>query len=254
MRNVSFDKCNCECDDQFKINGIIKNGRRYDNGNVPEEKYNKDMVEIQNKINNIGEVIDQLDVRISRLENEKEPLIVISNFTASPKTLELGSTRNIVVSWNLSKSAAKTTLNGINVLNQVVYTDSDVSADKEYKLIVTDDLGREVKASTKVSFVNRVYWGVSAETDITEVLVKSLENNVLSGSKERTITVAPDHQYIYYAFPVRLGTAVFKQGYFEGGFEDPATVRVSNGSGYSEDYYVYRSTKNLSAEVTVEVK
>lgn len=318
MRNVPFEGCGCDCGSPLEISGVIRNGRRYDDGNVSVETYNQGMQAMQIRINNVGEVATQannraaeaekstgklatvvdaiaekhskdveilnadvnglsdsvgklskqisdteadfedttnkLSERIAKLEGGQDPLIVINSFTATPKTLELGSVTNIVVSWNLSRAAATATLNGMNVLGQTQYTDPDVGANKEYKLAVADELGREVKASTKVSFVNHVYWGVSAETNITETLVETLSNHVLSDSKARTVTVDPVQQYIYYAYPKRLGAAVFKHGYFEGGFEDPATIRVTNGSGFSEDYYVYRSTNSLSVEINLEVK
>lgn len=341
MRNVSFDKCGCDCSDPLEISGVIRNGRRYDDGNVAIETFNVAVNDLNNRIKNVGDVAaaaserlinveksvseiatevrknsadidemaddivehsqwvgheieeikDELKVlpevrsdinglsgaiekansrisaatsefeettnslseRIAKLESGTDPLIVINNFAATPKTLEIGSTANIIVSWNLSRAATTAVLNGINVLGQQQYTDTGVSADREYKLTVADELGREVKASTKVSFVNNVFWGVSAETAITETLVETLANSVLSNSKARSLQVKPAGQYIYYAYPKRLGTAIFKQGYFEGGFEDPVTIRITNGSSYAEDYYVYRSTQNLTATIDLTI-
>ena len=317
MRNVPFEGCGCDCGSPLEISGVIRNGRRYDDGNVSVETYNQGMQAMQSRINNVGEVATQannraaeaekstgklatlvdaiaekhskdievlnadvnglsdgvgklskqisdtaadfedttnkLSERIAKLEGGQDPLIVINSFTATPKVLELGSTANIIVSWNLSRAAAKTTLNGINVLGQQQYTDPDVSANKEYKLTVTDEKGREVKASTSISFANHVYWGLSAETAISETLVETLNNHVLSDSKARAISVQPYQQYVYYAYPKRLGPARFKQGVFEGGFEEPATIRVTNGSSYAEDYYVYRSTNMLNVPVDIIV-
>jgi hypothetical protein len=53
-----------------------------------------------------------------------------------------------------------------------------------------------------------------------------------------------------FAFPKRLGTVTFWVGGFQGGFEDPETVSVTNANGWTEDYYVWRSTNsNLGATV-----
>lgn len=321
MRNVPFEGCGCDCGSPLEISGVIRNGRRYDDGNVSVETYNQGMQAMQSRINNVGEVAAQannraaeaekstgklatvvdaiaekhtrdievlntdvnalsdantklgkqisdtaadfedttnkLSERIAALEaggGGSDPLIVINDFSATPKTTELGAKVNVVLSWNLSRPAASARVNGINVSGQQ-YTDINVTASKEYKLVVADEKGREVKATSNVTFLNHIYWGVSAESNITETLVETLDDHVLSDSKARSITVDPIQQYIYYAYPKRLGAASFRQsGIYDGGFEDPATIRVINGSGYAEDYYVYRSTNLLAAEISLEIR
>lgn len=321
MRNVPFEGCGCDCGSPLEISGVIRNGRRYDDGNVSAETYNQGMQAMQIRINNVGEVAAQanskaaeaekstgklatvvdaiaekhtrdievlntdvnalsdantklgkqisdtaadfedttnkLSERIAALEaggGGSDPLIVINDFSATPKTTELGAKVNVVLSWNLSRPAASARVNGINVSGQQ-YTDINVTASKEYKLVVADEKGREVKATSNVTFLNHVYWGVSSESNITETLVETLDDHVLSDSKARSITVDPIQQYIYYAYPKRLGAASFRQsGIYDGGFEDPATIRVINGSGYAEDYYVYRSTNILSAKINLDIR
>lgn len=343
MRNVPFEGCGCDCGSPLEISGVIRNGRRYDDGNVSAETYNQGMQAMQIRINNVGEVAAQANSKAAEAENnvnklasdtekkmntladdlrketgrlattleaiaEKhtkdievlntdvnalsdannklnkqisetaadfedttnklseriavleagggggDSLIVINEFSATPKTAELGARVNIVLSWNLSRPAASAKINGINVSGQQ-YTDINVAASREYKLVVADEKGREVKATSNVTFLNHIYWGVSAESNITETLVETLGDHVLSDSKARSITVDPIQQYIYYAYPKRLGAASFRQsGIYDGGFEDPATIRVINGSGYAEDYYVYRSTNILSAKINLDIR
>jgi len=106
-----------------------------------------------------------------------------------------------------------------------------------------------------VTFYNRRHWGVtSADSGYDSDDIGDLANDELSGSRVKTFTVNPGAgEYILYAYPSRLGAATFTVGGFEGGFEDPETVSRTNDSGYTEDYYVYRSTNaNLgSTEVVV---
>jgi hypothetical protein len=105
------------------------------------------------------------------------------------------------------------------------------------------------------SFVNRRYWGVSTVTSgFTEANVEALASNELSNSRAKSFTVTPGaSEYIVYAYPSRLSTATFTVGGFEGGFESPETVSITNASGYSENFYVYRSTNANLGSTTVTV-
>jgi hypothetical protein len=98
-------------------------------------------------------------------------------------------------------------------------------------------------ATETVSFYNNIFWGVSTKASgYLESDVEGLASSVLSNTKGRTITVVPAAlNYIIYALPVRLGAVVFTVGGFEGGFQAPETVSITNPSGFTEDFYVYRS-------------
>ena len=109
--------------------------------------------------------------------------------------------------------------------------------------------------STASSLIDNVYWGVSTVTgSYTESDVEGLGSSVASNTKGRTFTVIPAASYyIIYALPVRLGTVTFWVGGFEGGFLSPETVSVTNVNGYTESYYVYRSTNSGLGSTTVQV-
>ena len=110
-------------------------------------------------------------------------------------------------------------------------------------------------SSTGVSFYNNIFYGVSSvASGYTESDVEGLAGVVLSNSKGRTFTVTPGAtEYIIYALPVRLGTVTFWVGGFEGGFMPPETVSVTNANGFTESYYVYRSTHTNLGTTTVQV-
>lgn len=188
---------------------------------------------------------DALSERIAALEGGDE-MIVINSISATPRTAELGSVVNVTINWNLSRPATRADINGIDITNQTMYTAADVSRSTEYKLSVYDEKDRKVTASAKIDFQNHIFWGTSADTTITETLVELLNNNVISDAKARTISVSPSDEYVYYAYPKRLGTATFRLGMLVGGFTDPATIRITNPTGYAEDYYVYRSTQKFT--------
>jgi hypothetical protein len=105
------------------------------------------------------------------------------------------------------------------------------------------------------TFYNRRYYGISTvvsgytNTDVTALATSDLTNAV---ANVFTVT-AGGSQYIVYAYPSRLGTAKFFVGGFEGGFNSPEIVSVTNASGFSENYYVYRSVNSNLGTTVVTV-
>lgn len=95
------------------------------------------------------------------------------------------------------------------------------------------------------TFINRRFWGPSTvASGYTEANVEALSNE-LSNVIAKTFSVtAGSGEYIVWASPVRLGTVTFFAGGFEGGFGSPETVSITNASGYTENYYVYRSVNS----------
>lgn len=129
-----------------------------------------------------------------------------------------------------------------------------VGSTRAFVLHATDGTDNDTDTNTYY-FYNRRFWGVSSTaSSYSEADVEGLANDELSNSRVKTFTVtAGAGEYIIYAYPDRLGAATFTVGGFEGGFEDPETVSVTNTSGYTEDYYVYRSTNAGLGETTVVV-
>ncbi len=104
-----------------------------------------------------------------------------------------------------------------------------------------------------INFYNYRFWGTTIQASgYTETNVEGIGNSELSNSKAKTFSVtAGTNQYIVYAYPSRLGTATFTVGGFEGGFNSPDTVSLTNPSGYTEDFYVYRSVNHSLGSTTV---
>ena len=203
------------------------------------------------EINALDDRVDDISTRLTVLEGGTT--IEILSFTATPNKAEVGSTVNVVLSWALMGNAAAVSINGTAVTGNSV-TMPNVIADTTYTLTVTDTRGRTYTATASVSFRNRVFWGTSSDAVPEESTVKGLDRSDLSNSAERTITVDANGQYIYYAYPARLGKVTMFVNGFEGGFNDPATIAVDNGSGFEENYYAYRSEEILTGSVTIEFK
>jgi hypothetical protein len=104
-----------------------------------------------------------------------------------------------------------------------------------------------------------LYYGKTTKTSgYNEADVEGLVNNPISNDNTQiwsSITTGSG-EYMLFAFPKRLTPSIplFCIGGFEGGFESPETVGVTNVNGWSEDYYVWRSTNaNLGATIVQTV-
>lgn len=193
----------------------------------------------------VGDLVDDV--------NYKE--IDVVSFAIDPSVAEKGSSiSDVTISYELNKVPTSATMNGDSL--PIAASDSDtwtfaspLTSDTVFTLRATDGGSPSkpainVEDSRTLKFVNRLYYGVkAAPSEVNETFVKGLANKILSEDKARTISLnSTSKTYIWYAYPARLGTAVFTYGGLQGGFELPLTVSITNASGYAEDYYVYRST------------
>ncbi len=144
--------------------------------------------------------------------------------------------------------------NGPTVSTQDVNYPASPGGTQAFTLHATDGTDNPTSTIT-FSFVNLRFWGITTVTGtFVEADIEGLASNELSNSKGKTFTVtAGSGDYIAYSYPKRLGTVVFTVGGFEGGFEAPQTVSVTNTGGYVEDYYIYRSTQDNLGTTTVVV-
>ena len=187
--------------------------------------------------------------------------IEIQSFSVSPSQAEMGSTVTAVaLAWRLNKKAAAATLDtGQVTLEGVSGTINQgglsLTANKTWAFAVTDERGATASRSASLSFLNRAYWGVSAEpATIDSAFVMGLASSALSGGCARTLSVnTGTGQYIWYAIPSRFGVPTFKVGGFDGGFGLAATIQHTNASGYAESYDVYRSDNAALGSTSVIV-
>lgn len=188
--------------------------------------------------------------RLAHLE-DSTPLEIIS-FTATPGVCEIGGSENVVLNWNVQGNIETLTING-DAVSGTSKTYANVHEDTSYTLNAVDAKGNIARRTISVDFVNHIFWGVSASANQTEGTVKALDNTELSDVRARTIHVSANNEYVYYAYPKRLGTSEFRVNGFTGGFEDPVIVSIDNHAGYDEDYYVYRSANKLNSTFDVHI-
>jgi predicted nucleic acid-binding Zn-ribbon protein len=196
----------------------------------------KDLNDLTEAINDYEAVtnatLQEHNYRIARLEGGDPARI--NSFTASPDICEMGGSENIILSWDIYGDVDMITINGEPVTG-TSKTYANVREDTTYNLSVKDTKGNTLNSSVSVVFVNHLFWGVSNSPNQTEGTVKALDYTEMSDTRTRTIHVSPSNEYIYYAYPKRLGTSEFRVNGFTGGFENPVTVAIDNHSGYTED-------------------
>lgn len=131
---------------------------------------------------------------------------------------------------------------------------------ENYKVYVSNlaSLGdHSLVSSSGNATIDPLYYGKTVKTDtFLEADIEGLANSEVTNDNTQVwdaLTTGVG-EYMLFAFPKRLGLVAFWVGGFEGGFEDPETVSVTNANGYTEDYYAWRSTNSNLGSVVVETK
>ena len=195
--------------------------------------------------------------------------IDITALSSNISALEVGSPLDaFAINWTLNKGSIvsqQITGTGITTTNPSIAArsqsfsgigyDPDAIGAATYTLQVDDGVNTDSR-NTSINFWNKRYWIASSNTSVSNAFILSM-NNELSNSKEKTINfpVVGASDYLYYCYPSRLGTATFTdaQTGFPAGFNSPTTFSFTNNSGFTEDYYVYRSTNAGLGAITVIV-
>lgn len=209
-------------------------------------------------------------------EQTYEPMTL--TITPTGKTYELGSKNTFTLTWTFSQDISSVTVNGdpqtvINNNGEEVPAQSKTitveykpatpaNGEFKYKVVGTRKDGKKESkdATCTINFHNRFYWGYSADPrksandKLSNDFVRGLPTNGKEGSKgfssgrANSFNITCDEgTYIWFAYPKRFGLATTSMAprgstmYFNGGFENPVEVSVTNDSKYTELYYVYRS-------------
>lgn len=251
VTDVNADVSDLQSQHTADMNAI--NGR-IDTTNSTLAVVRTDITLVNSNVESLSESVDlrvaELNRRIDEISGDETVTIV--SFTATPNTCELGGTENVVLAWTTTGNVSSTKINGTPVTGNT-YT-ATVTTDTRFTLEVAPAHGSAVSKSVDVKFVNHVFWGVSASASMDEGAVKALDFTELSDDRAREFTLTSNNQYIYYAYPARLGASVFFADGFEGGFTEPASISIDNHSGVSENYYVYRSENKVSGVTEIEVR
>lgn len=239
---------NCNCSSPELV-GEIRDHEKFLFGHPTRKEFDDAIQSLSQRIDINSAAIDAINKRLAEYEGD-ETLEILS-FTATPEKAEKGKLENIILSWNIKGKPDQLILNGVPVTGSE--TSRSIIADTDFVLTAINKSG-SVSKTASVKFVNFIYYGTTNNAEMTRATVKSLEHSVFSENLNMEIDINTDSNYIVFAYPKRLGKAVFRSGGFDGGFMEPAIVSVDNHSAYYEDYYVYRSVQKLVGRPVIYVR
>lgn len=225
------------------------------------------------------ELLAEVNGRVASIEEwiaDKE-YVNISVSASHDKTavVEKGTVFNeVTVSWSVTRVPTALTISGNNITGteslplaksgSKTITGLNINADNAstfaWTVKATGEKTTDV-ATAKASgfnFRTRVYYGAAdLPATINSDFVKSLpKNSGLVSSKVKSIEVNGGGKYIWYCLPVGgsgMGKCSFMSNNFPFDMQEPQTVSVTNDKGYTENYYVYRSTNQIDVTMKIEV-
>ena len=137
-----------------------------------------------------------------------------------------------------------------------ITTDIAVSANKNFKVTVTDAANKSYSANTgSFNFVYPYYMGVCAEgADINEALVKGLTKKVeAKGNKSNSFTC--DYQRMVFAYPKAYGklkSIIDPNNFDVTGTFGVQEVSITGLDGTAQTYYVYVNSASTVSNFTMK--
>lgn len=173
---------------------------------------------------------------------------VITSFTSTPSTLtyENGAviTGGVEFNWTYNKDMTTQTLTDCTLADETVRTatyESDISSNKTFTLSAGDG-ENSVSKSISFQFMNKVYWGVSADQDTySDAWILGLSGNKLATNAKGSYNfTAGAGQYCYFAIPTSMSIAVKVNGFDTELDTVVANKSFQNASGYTTTYKILR--------------
>lgn len=183
----------------------------------------------------------------------------ISSFVNNVNSAEIGSTVNsTVLTWVLVGGAitAQSINQGIGSLAIGLRTKTDNTAyttNRTYTLTVTDGTNSPTK-NTSVVFMNKLYYGVSANATLTDPQIIALSSELTTSFLVTAKTLHPAGQYLYFAFPTSFGVPNFIVNGLLNTAWTLVTRAFTNASGHTESYDIYRSNNLLTGTYIVSMQ
>ena len=206
---------------------------------------------------------EELLNKLSEWYDEEHYVAMTGTLSMSPTTTtyEMGASQSVKFSWTFSKLPSEVTFKGVAQTPATSGSSTQTVTSKSHTTLTYSLYGKYVEGETvskslSINFRNKYYYGYKPiPTTVDGSFIKGLGTSGWANSK--TISFTPNctsGNYVWYAYPKRLGASVMWMGGFQGGFEEPTVVSVTNSSGYAEDYYVYRSTNSGIGDLSIQAK
>lgn len=186
----------------------------------------------------------------------------VSNFeicdTANPANV-----KTINFTWNFSHDVSSVTFNGKSQTPAKSGSASVTGITSSGSYVVSgirkDGDKEEKSATANVYFYNKYYFGCASPPtdaeDISTFIKEKLTYRTGWAGSKPSLNEKPTlraGEYIWYAYPKRLGASAFQMNGFNGGFKEAEIVSFTNGSGYTEEYYLYRSIETGTGSIGIQ--
>lgn len=206
------------------------------------------------KVNGWDSILDRLD------NLEYVPISLTSFMKTGTTVFELGSTvDDVSFTWTANKTPSSLKIDSISLSTPtqasgaITMVKQSLTTTTTYTLTAGDGKNNSSRTAT-IYFYRGLYYGVSA-TDITTSAQVIALSELLKSSRSCTFTVnAGTGQYIWFCLPTAYGTPTFNVGGFDGGFKDVLTLNVTNKSGRTEEYHIWKSDNASLGSTTVTIK
>lgn len=200
-----------------------------------------------------------VDDRLQELYDALFPFS-IKTFTGGG-TYELGSSQNITLTWTYAfEEIDSQKINGVDITpsNTRRFTYMAVSSDRTYTLVAVYK-GKSFSKSVSVSFKLRKYYGTSTKTSLLNSDILSFQKAWADGYTMGEVSMnCSGGKYIYYIIPTSKAPASlpdFRVGGFSNSDWEVSTMDVTNGSGLTSNYTIYR-LRNIQtgSSISLQVK
>jgi len=178
----------------------------------------------------------------------------VSSFANNRNNVEIGTTiTSTILTWVNNKTMTSESINqGIGSITPslLTYTDNtSYSTNRTYTITVGDGTNTD-QASTSVTFLNKRYWGVSANTTLNDAQIIALSSE-LSSTLAKSFSSTPSAQYIHYCFPNSFGDPSFTvNGLTNNDWTENIQTHV-NASGNSTSYSCWRTNNLLTGTYSI---
>ena len=206
---------------------------------------------LQVGVTNVGASLDAL--------NSAVPLQITSySMTPNTEIYEKGTTLaagNITIAWNTNKPLTSQTMNGTSLDADVrSWTNtSPISGTFQLFMLICNNGSQTIANAGMIKFWDSVYWGSSAIGTYNSAFVRALSNSELKEycQGKYSMSVATN-EYGFIAFPSSMSApAQCKINGMITDMELTATINVTNASGATSEYKLYRTTNPSLGNLTL---